>query len=571
MQHMKKILASLLTIAILLSGCSSNEQKTTSQVVYEIPQAKEETIPQHDDVDFKDMKYERPDIDGINALINDTIEKAKQSGQQEKVLSQYEDIITNLQNFVKMYDLANVYNSIDVRNVYYEDEKELLDNAYTKLDNRMNEMTKTIMESEYKDAFVKKMGQAFIDRYEVNRKLNSPEIEELSEKETALVAKYNRLSTANDYTTKLNGKTVGIDDLDLSSRKGITAYYEIYEKRNKELGGIYQELIKIRVQIAKKLGYDSYSDYAYDVLGRDYKKEDAAKFEENVLKYIAPLYPKVDSKYGDEIYALGDGKVDVAGGMPYLEKALNAEFPKAMQDAFAYMKLHGLYVFDDNKNMLQAGYTTSIGNEPFMFINTASYNDPSTMFHEFGHFYNFYLMGNTIWNDSNNLDLAEVHSQGLETLMYAYYKDIYGDNAELMEIANLSNMLGSILQGACEDEFQQKVFEKPDMSLDEMNKLHGELFEKYMGYSIEYEWVDIHHHYETPFYYISYATSATSALEIWMMSISNRDAALQAYRNITQYTINTKYLKPLKASGLSNPFDSDLIKNIADQIKQQFL
>lgn len=568
---MKKILASLLTIAIFLSGCSSNVQNTTSQVVYEIPQAKEETIPQHDDVDFKDMKYKRPDIDGINALINDTIEKAKQSGQQEKVLSQYEDIITNLQNFVKMYDLANVYNSIDVRNVYYEDEKELLDNAYTKLDNRMNEMTKTIMESEYKDAFVKKMGQAFIDRYEVNRKLNSPEIEDLSEKETALLAKYNRLSTANDYTTKLNGKTVGIDDLDLSSRKGITAYYEIYEKRNKELGGIYQELVKTRVQIAKKLGYDNYSDYAYDILGRDYKKEDAAKFEENVLKYIAPLYQKVDGKYGDKIFALGDGKVDVAGGMPYLEKALNAEFPKAMQDAFAYMKQHGLYVFDDNKNMLQAGYTTSIGNEPFMFINTSSYKDADTLFHEFGHYYNFYLMGDIIWNDSNNLDLAEVHSQGLETLMFAYYEDIFGDDTELMEIACLKNLLGSILQGACEDEFQQKVFEKPDMSLDEMNKLHGELFEKYMGYSIEYEWVDIHHHFEVPFYYISYATSATSALEIWMMSISNREDALQAYRNITQYTMNTKYLEPLKASGLSNPFDSDLIKNIADQIKQQFL
>ena len=51
----------------------------------------------------------------------------------------------------------------------------------------------------------------------------------------------------------------------------------------------------------------------------------------------------------------------------------------------------------------------------------------------------------------------------------------------------------------------------------------------------------------------------------------DRDDALQAYRNITQYTLNTQYLEPLKASGLSNPFDSDLIKNIADQFTKQFL
>ena len=130
----------------------------------------------------------------------------------------------------------------------------------------------------------------------------------------------------------------------------------------------------------------------------------------------------------------------------------------------------------------------------------------------------------------DSLDTAEIHSQGLEVLMHAYYKDMYGDDAELMEISNLSYMLNSILQGTCEDEFQQKVFENPDMSLEEMNKLHGDLTEKYLGYSREYEWVDIHHHYEVPFYYISYATSAASALEIWMMSMNHREDALDVYK-----------------------------------------
>ena len=37
------------------------------------------------------------------------------------------------------------------------------------------------------------------------------------------------------------------------------------------------------------------------------------------------------------------------------------------------------------------------------------------------------------------------------------------------------------------------------MTVDEMNLLHGELYQEYFGYPLYYEWVDIHHHFETPF------------------------------------------------------------------------
>lgn len=101
--------------------------------------------------------------------------------------------------------------------------------------------------------------------------------------ETALVNQYNTL-LSKEYTTEIKGKTVTMDDLDFSKQDDIDAYYRIYQNKNKELATIYSQLVKIRIQIAKKLGYDSYADYAYDVLGRDFTKEDAQKFEKNVLK-----------------------------------------------------------------------------------------------------------------------------------------------------------------------------------------------------------------------------------------------------------------------------------------------
>ncbi|MBP3701294.1 MAG: peptidase M3, partial [Lachnospiraceae bacterium] len=304
-------------------------------------------------------------------------------------------------------------------------------------------------------------------------------------------------------------------------------------------------------------------------------KEDAAQFSALVKEYIAPLGQELYSAYYNKFALAEYAKAPtMEEGIPYLRAALEAEFPPAMIEALDYMLEHNLYIFDDDVNMMPAGFSTILTEyaAPFLFINTSVYTDPSTLFHEFGHYYNFYLMGHVDWYDSNNLDLAEIHSQGLELLMFEYYEEIYGEKyANTLQVQMLSNLLDTILMGCCEDEFQQKVFENPDMTIDEMNQIHGQLYQEYMGYPVFYEWVDIHHHFETPFYYISYATSAASAFEIWELSQISRPAALSAYRSITQNTVNSGYLEPLERAGLSNPFTSDMVIELTEMVRERFL
>ena len=512
MKKKYRLLTCLLVFMLGLTGCTTDG--------YNIPQPQAEVVPEHSDLNFEDMSYERPDIDAINQKINDLLAKVVLEGNQEEILKGYDEILNDLKEVDQMESLASIKNNIDLSDSYYEEEYQFLTSAFVKLDNRMNELTEAILTTSYKDAFVKKMGEDFIERYEKNKKLNSPEIEELSEQETALINEYSK-TAAKEYTTMINGQSKTIDDLDFNKQEDIDGYYDIYEQKNKE--------------------------------------------------YVAPLAAKMDTKYQEKLQKLDTSEITVESGFSYLKTALKQEFPKAMQDAYDYMQKHHLYQIDDDSNMLHAGYTTIIGNEPFLFINTSDYKDPSTLFHEFGHYYNFYLMGGTSWNDGNNLDIAEIHSQAFELLMFEYYDEIYGSDAKLMEIKVINDMLNSILQGCIEDEFQRKVFENPDISLEEMNTLHGQIYQKYMGYPLEYEWVDIHHHFETPFYYISYATSAVSSLELWLVGTKNREDALNAYRNMTQNTLNVDYLDALKDSGFSNPFTSKVIKNISSEIKREFL
>jgi len=540
-------------------------------VIVDVP---EEIIPEHSSLNYADMVYERPDLDAVYGNFEDALELVKQTGVQDQLFALYDTILQQLDHVSTMSSLASLKNSIDLSDEFYEEEMLLLDAELTKMDNDINEVTGAILDSPYAAAFTAKYGEEFVRNYEIMSKLNSPEIEDLVEQESQLVADYNKL-LSKEYTTEYNGKTVTMDTLDFSDPNVATPYYELYKQKNKECAEIYLQLVKIRVQIAQTLGYDNYTDYAYDCLGRDFTNEEAAQFSALVKEYIAPLSQELASTHQSKFTFASYAKMPtMEEGIPYLRAALEAEFPDAMIQALDYMLDRGLYLFDDDANMMPAGFSTILTEyaAPFLFINTAVYTDPSTLFHEFGHYYNFYLMGNVDWYDSNNLDLAEIHSQGLELLMFKYYGEIYGEKyANALQLVMLSNLLDTILMGCCEDEFQQMVFENPDMTINEMNQIHGQLYQQYMGYPIFYEWVDIHHHFETPFYYISYATSAASAFEIWELSQTDRPAALTAYRSITQNTVNSGYREPLKRAGLSDPFTTDMVAQLAKTVRNLYL
>lgn len=565
----KKPLISLAAIlaaaSLLLSGCMPALLLKRSPGPEQPGRLVEALNIQREAVNFSQLEYVRPDLEEIDAQVTSALALVKESGREEELLERYRQLLREIANLDTMSTLASIRHDLDLTDEYYEQENLDLDEFYNKLDNRMNELTGAILDSAYGEAAREDWGQGFIDRYEINSKLNSPAIEALTKQEKELENEYTKRLT-EEYTTTLNGEEVTMEDLDFTTEEGIYAYYDIYEKKNRALGELYRELVAVRVEIAGTLGYDSYTDYAYDCLGRDFTKEDAAAFSEKVKKTLAPLYSQLEDFYYEDIrQAKLRSSVDFQDGLPALQKALRSDYPEEMGEALDYMMQNQLFRFGADPNMMQAGYTTILSGwqAPFMFVNTSVYQAPDTLFHEFGHYYNFYLMDPILWNDNNSLDLAEIHSQALEVLMYDAYPELYGEDAELFEIDSLLSLMDSVLMGCAEDEFQQAVFENPDMSLEEMNLLHAQLYEEYYGYPLIYEWVDIHHHFESPFYYISYATSAISAMEVWELSVKNRAKALSTYDQITQYTLNSEYLNALKESGLKNPFTSNCVEEIA--------
>lgn len=67
----------------------------------------------------------------------------------------YDDILADISELDTMSAIAGIRYNIDLTDEYYEAEELALDEAYTRLDNRMNELTGAILESGYGKAAVR--------------------------------------------------------------------------------------------------------------------------------------------------------------------------------------------------------------------------------------------------------------------------------------------------------------------------------------------------------------------------------------------------------------------------------
>ena len=75
--------------------------------------------------------------------------------------------------------LAYIYRCLDLTDAYYEEESDFMETYYRSFDNALLKLTGVILDSEYGKAFQEEWGEDFVERYELNSKLNSDEIQPL--------------------------------------------------------------------------------------------------------------------------------------------------------------------------------------------------------------------------------------------------------------------------------------------------------------------------------------------------------------------------------------------------------
>ena len=341
--------------------------------------------------------------------------------------------------------------------------------------------------------------------------------------------------------------------------------------------GLYVELVELRREIAAEEGYDSYAAYAYETqYARQYTPEEAGTFCQAVRDTFAPLAQRSrEQVYGRSAELYDSDRIDCSPAA--ILSALGtgaAHFPTEVSEAYQYMMTYGLYNIDPGEVSLQTGYTALLYayNEPFIYnAPIGHYTDYSTLFHEFGHFFNYYCVGSDLLFRIADGDLSELQSQGMEVMFFPYYKDFFGDDAApLIRADVLMGLIDAVVDGAMYDEFQQKVFAEPDLTPERVQDIYRQVYTGY-GYEpydgFEEEWMDQIHNFQLPFYYISYATSAVSALELCLVEQSDPAAAMEAYMTVVKTDGEQEgFAETLDAAGLRSPLSAcrEIAREVAD-------
>ena len=419
---------------------------------------------------------------------------------------------------------------------------------------------------------------------------------EINNRLTELESAYNQLMLeeetvtidGQEWTDESSYESYENEEIDYEEYKAIQL--ELAKERNAKAGGIYLEMVALHKEDAAEEGENNFADWRYrEGYIRDYTTEDIKVVYEQVKKYIVPLLDDLlSAMYTKEMYgqiynlfyefepAYGDDLVAVVGDCI-------SGVSEELGQNFAFMQEHHLVDFDPDEKKTDVGFTTNLYSYgvPYIFYKPSeTYYDYDVLTHEFGHYNHELLYPEHAMTGNSNMDTAEIHSQGLELLAMDQMKPVFGDSLDAYKLVVLLNMLGSVTSGCLFDEFQVAVYKNPDMTLDDMNALFYQLACEYGledNYDSDeeakrcYSWVEVSHTFEVPMYYISYATSALAALDIYSIYLENPDKALDTYMKAVSQTSDVKFRAFLKECGLDDIFEEGVVEQISQKLEKGLL
>lgn len=552
---------------------------------------------------FEDYQYKRPNLGEIKKeyfFLLKKLKEAKEINNFENILSQIRKIRNN---FETMSSLVNIRYKINTKDKFYENERKIVDEISPSIKNIDRDFFETIVNSKFKEDFKKKYGRNTMEKMELTIKVISPVIISLLEKENKLVSEYSKLIGSAELSFK--NKKINLSQIkfyfeskDRNIRKEANeVYWKFFSDNEKKFDDIYDRLVKVRHEIAIKLGYENFIDLAYDRWGRnDFDKHDIKQLRENLFKTFIPLTKrirewqkenlKVDKlRYYDESVFLNEEirpKGDTDSKIKKT-KEMFLEMGKETKEFFSYMVSNNLLDLIPKEGKAVGGFSEFIKNEksPFIFMNfNNTPNDIITLMHECGHAFADYRNKDKDFLEWNfmGLEIAEIHSMGMEFFSWPWAKDFFEDENKFKLIHLIKSIL-FIPYGLLVDEFQHWVYENPQANSQKRKSIWREIEKKYLP-QIDYEgndfierggfWFKQLHLFEVPFYYVDYVIAQLCAFQYLMKSKQDFSKSWREYIDLIDSAINKSFLESIEVGNLKNPFKEETIKSITPDIEVLF-
>ena len=585
----KRFLALLLILSMVLgclTGCEDTpDEPTKATAAAAQPQPETSAYRWYDDAGVRhaalslgDMPYEMYDIQDFYDLLDELEALARKPGNEGAITECYQKLVDESCRIGTDYALAYIRYMENLTSDYAED-MTTLEDISTETSDALSQTLARLLDGDYADLIRKLLGgddlaEELEDYTETDEALLS-----LSKEASRKVQQYNALTLAQISVT-LDGETYTMDSLDEIEEEAL--YWEVAtalgKKENEQLAPILIDLIGLYNQTAELSGYDSYAELAYEGYSRDYTPEDARALHGAVKESIVPVYQEIGELV--QSYENPDvlGEIDAEKLMEIVGEHIGT-IDADLDLSFRHMSQVGLYSIDYYTGRGD-GFTINLPqyNDAAIFMDlVGNDSDLETLVHEFGHYNAGMHQKQQALDTGFCMDTSEIHSQGLEVLFLSCADAVYGEeNAAVKKLNILYNLLDSIIQGCLQDEFQQLSYaaaKDHKLTVKELNELACRLYNEYgletqPGAKEIYSWVEIPHTYESPFYYISYATSAVNALDILSISQEDYREAADTYMRLTALPMDIPYQQALEQVGLHNTFDADTLQFIGQGVAE---
>ena len=556
---------------------------------------------------FKDYKYERPNYEEIKKSffeLADKIKNASTYDEQKLHINQLNNIRKHIET---MSTLASIRNSINTADEFYDEEQNYWDEQgplYTELN---SDFYKVIVNSKFKDEIKKDYSEQFYKICEYSLKSFSPEIISDLQEENKLMSKYTKLLASAKINFK--GEELNLSGLykymlssDRNEREQSSkAYYNYFGEHEEEFDEIYDQLVHIRHNMAKKLGFKNFVELGYIRMDRtDYNPEMVVNLRKQILEYIVPLCNKLYEKqakrlnldkltYIDENLEFLDGNATIKGDSDYIIEngiKMYQELSQETKEFFDFMLENELMDLETKHNKSAGGYCTYIPDykAPFIFSNfNKTSEDMDVLTHEAGHAFQLYMSRDIDMQEINfpTLDSCEIHSMSMEFITYPWMETFFKEDSDKYKFAHLTSAIKFLPYGVVVDEFQHVVYDNPNMTSDERKKVWRDLEKKYLPHR-DYEDNEIlergcwffkqGHIFKDPFYYIDYVLAQICAFQFLKKMGEDRISGWEDYLRICKVGGTQSFLQIVKTGNLISPFDDKcieyIIKNLETNIEK---
>lgn len=372
--------------------------------------------------------------------------------------------------------------------------------------------------------------------------------------------------------------------------------WNFFEENKAAFDDIYDQLVKLRTQIAHKLGYPSFIELAYDRMNRtEYNKKDVEVFRNEVRDYVVPVAVALREKQREllgleKLMAWDEPVMDLSGnpkpqgGVDWMVERATEMYDAMHPELGKFFHLladKSLLDLDLRATKAGGGFCTGFPTwgVPFVFANfNGTKHDVTVLTHEMGHAFQFYAsqdqpIADYFWP---TMEACEIHSMSLEFLCYPWMDKFFGDDADRFRANHLADALLFLPYGAAVDHFQHLVYENPDATPAERNAMWQHVESLYLP-DRDYGdlphckegglWQQQLHIYEVPFYYIDYALAQSVALQFWDLAEQDFPEALNRYVALCRRGGSQAFNGLVASADLRSPFESGCLAGVVETAK----